>query len=221
MRRLPATAAVVVAALVMVSTTHGDPLLRYSWDQCDPVVTNKDFSGPMVYRQTLSAVDLPVGFVGFQIVLSFTDLPPAWQFMEGGCAGPERLSASPLVPGCDAIPGLELQVFYAPIVTEPGPHVELVVIGSTKQPLTADPGRRYGLATLEFDHASSGTTCGGATEPVCAHVRYADSYQTHSIVTFVTVEDFVGWNDPPNTLGCPGATRGRAGTWGRVKAIYR
>ena len=215
------TLALAVAALATVSTAQADPTLRYSWDQCDPVVRNKDFSGPGVYRQTLTATDLPAGFSGFSIGIALTGPFPAWQFFDFGCQGADRFTAYPTVEGCGGIPGLVLTYWaLQPPVTH-GNHF-IVVQGYVDPPLPADMPGRTGLVTLEFDHARSGTTCGGEGQPVCFVALHA-SYELpgYLIVPFPIVDDYVSWQDAGNSLGCPGATPASTRTWGHIKALYR
>jgi len=222
MRRLPVYLAFAFAALTVVAAVHDEPQLRYSWDQCDPVVLNKDFAGPAVYRQTFSAVDLPAGFNAFSISIGLTGPHDAWLFYEGGCQGAERFTAVPRVAGCEEIPGLELQWIMQPPVTPDDPF-GIGVTGYLDPPLAADIPGRVGLVTLEFDHALTGTTCRGETSPMCFHVSYP-TYNLAGVpfqLPFAVVDNYISWQDAPNTLGCPGATPVRAQTWGRVKVLYR
>jgi hypothetical protein len=92
-----------------------------------------------------------------------------------------------------------------------------------------EPSLRYTVMQVEFDlrNAAAGPQpepfCGGADIPLCLHiVRAGYAYKGgHDELPWVLENDYVTWQDPANTLGCPGATQRASSTWGRLKGLYR
>jgi hypothetical protein len=92
------------------------------------------------------------------------------------------------------------------------------------------------VARFDFDH-SAPDTCGCIERPICIRITKA-SYIDESITeySFGIEREFVLWNDPANSTGCPSsggelATRGdgtcaqptavSSRSWGSIKASYR
>src|SRR5262245_14666128 len=68
------------------------PLMRFSWNDCDPLVTRRDFTGPDVYTQTVSALGLDAAVSSFHLLMRVNpSLPNAWVFADlcggFGCPG--------------------------------------------------------------------------------------------------------------------------------------
>ena len=120
----------------------------------------------------------------------------------------------PGVAGTDAIPGATLDVQTQMPVCWPRTLMIEVVL-TLNPPFTFDPSKRYGIATLSYDHpasvagpAADATHCGRADVGLC-------------LVPAGNVGSFelplLTWQRG----ACSGPTKTRAGTWGPLKQAYR
>jgi hypothetical protein len=220
-------------AAALPTAAGAAPMLRYSWDACDPPVpTDKSWAGPGIYTQVLSVSGLASPISGFGVSIGWgTYISSAWSFYDGGpcwgsgvaCQGSARLTAVPTGGSCASIPGSTLTVM--PLfcgITDP--HWNLYIRGVIDPPLEPDPGTRYTLAVLQYDHrrSAAGTqdpavACGDAEQGRCFAIASAGT----STEPLLFENGFVSWQDPANLSGCPGSTPVRNHTWGRIKSLYR
>jgi hypothetical protein len=157
---LLARALLLASLLLFASTTHATPSLRYSWDDCAPLVLDREFSGPQHYVQTLSVTGLTQPLTVFRVLVMFgPGWPDAWRFDGVGCQGSSRLAVTTTAAGCDNVPGLAVTVLMYAGVTE-GRFIE--ISGFAPAGPAPDPSTRYVLARLDFDHSAS---VAGASAP--------------------------------------------------------
>src|SRR5262245_2142214 len=89
------------ALLLLAASAHAAPSIRYSWDACDPLVLDREFTGPGIYAQTLSVVGLSFPFTSFEASIAIgPGQPSAWAFFAGGCQPMNRLMSGPVADGC-------------------------------------------------------------------------------------------------------------------------
>ena len=219
-----ARAFLLAALLLLASDVHAAPSLRYSWDDCAPLVLDREFTGPAHYTQTLSVTGLTEPLTSFLVVIAAGDLD-AWQFHDyGGCQGSSRLAATTAAAGCTSLPGLELTVSMFPGVTDHRLH--LTVSGTVPAGPAPDPAARYVLARLDFDHSLTVTGypapssyCGMGDYQQCFGIEYVTL--NGSGVGYAYDNSMLTWNLPQSPGQCPFPVPTRATTWGRLKAIYR
>ena len=85
-RSLVRTRAFLLAALVLLaSTVHAAPSLRYSWDDCAPLVLDREFTAPGHYVQTLSVTGLTQPLTSFEVSVVMGGGLDAWEFFDFGC----------------------------------------------------------------------------------------------------------------------------------------
>lgn len=230
-----------LALVVWISASaSAGPLLRYSWDDCDPVVPRQDFTTATTYTQTVSALALeePVHDFNLLIRASTTGyLPPAWLFADlcenvyyscypGSCQPTGRASTLLAGTACDTIPGLQISAhylfpFYGPF------NVYLVVVGTADGSFVPDPGRRYTLIRIAFDHAlsvaGSGApgTCGGADDPLQFEIGESqlNGVDQRGVATWENC--LLTWNREWISPQCPLIVPVRNRTWGQIKTLYR
>ncbi len=228
--------AVALVALATHTTgARSEPVLRYTWGDPDAVRTEQSFAGPGVYRQTVSVTGLSGSVEEFWVDLSTGRCwgrPDAWAALCGfdglDCAGRTGfLTWTPAVAGCAVIPGLTLGVGASGRVTDP--NGILFIHATIDPPLVADPGTRYAIATLSFDHSYSvsgggdATHCGSADGPFCFGVqRAAFKVLTPDGYDWIIPdyeEHALSWQ---STAGaCFDAVPARGSSWGRLKTMYR
>ena len=83
MRSSARTRALRLAATVLIATSAAaaPPSIRYSWNECDPLVLDRDFTGPAHFSQTLSVTGLTQPLTSFQVsVIIAAGQPDAWRF---------------------------------------------------------------------------------------------------------------------------------------------
>ncbi len=226
-----ATPSFVLALLLTASTVGAEPVLRYTWGDASGLVVNQSWSGPHTYTQTLSATGL-TGQVSRVELRLWTNVvtPPAWWMTVNGvapasdCAGHPAFLASPDAAGAQTIPGATVSAegWYR-YVTSIRPWMYVTV--AIDPPLAADPGVRYGLATLTYDHTNSalGPTgpCADADKPYCFVVIYADVLVDGTWQTPTLEAGTLSWQNESGETDCWMVVPARPTTWGRLKAIYR
>lgn len=227
MRNAPAGlfTALVAAGVTSAAIAHARPVAHYNWNDCGPFVRDQTGAGPLVYAQTFSITGLTPGTqrVTFFVTINLAPWTQAWEFQSGGCAGPGRLTASPEAAGCDAIPALAMTKVWMSLPDDAA-AANLIVSCDLDPSFVPDPARRYGFATVRFDHALSGTVCGGEYAPMC-FLLDATVLEGISGIAVADVEhDRLTWNDPsdepncaPRLTGLPAART----SWGRVKTVCR
>ncbi len=227
-----ASASCLLALMLAASAAGATPVLRYTWGDASGVVVNQNWSGPHTYTQTLSATGL-TGQVSRVELFLWTNLatPAAWRMTIMGpapatdCMGYSAFFASPDAAGAQSVPGVTVSAEgWGSYVTTPiRPWMSVVV--AIDPPLAADPGVRYGLATLTYDHTNSalGPTgpCAHAETPFCFVVIYAgvladDTWQVPTLEAGT-----LSWQNEGGATDCWMVVPARPTTWGRLKAIYR
>jgi hypothetical protein len=232
-----ALSAVLLPALgvtsLLIVPAHAMPIARVSWDDCDPVVTNKSWSGPGTYVQVVSAVGLAPGLQAVGLGFVMGGLTDAWWFSDDqfdhGCHPPADLAMSSTGTGCAAAP--VTQFTFEPYLglTNPfvGGYSVFVYFDANFAP---DPAVRYTLVRLAFDHSNSvaGPStpghCGSADVPKCFALVGSYYSGLPNPTGLVFDSDYLTWQDFNDSHGerpCPLAVPARATTWGQIKGMYR
>ncbi len=230
MRLVPLLSAALLAGLAGLATNPAAsaPSVRWVWGPPGALTANQDFAGPAVYTQTLSVTGVS-GTVGWLHFGAFTGggvspgFPPAWWMLKAptglDCQGRPSLSASPFVTGTEPVPDLVATVQASAGLTDPI-HGYVEVYAVIDPPFAFDPDKRYGIATLRFDHAASvagagdATHCGGADAPMC-FLMLGGNAGTQELANDVPLLSWQG------AEGCVGVVPVRRSSWGEVKLIYR
>lgn len=225
-----------VAALVAVAVgpaNAGNGVLRLSWDDCDPIVLNKNWSGAEQYKLVLSVTGADIPNAGHRSqVLIGPDVPEAWRFDADGCnTGQISISYNALSKICTSFQGaqpLGLSQYSYDLVTGRA-TLDIANAYDTFNPLLAE---RYTVWQVTFDHAFSAPGdedpslfCRFAAQPLCfvllapvSEVLLVDGTKQ----AFDGADnEWVSWQDPANELGCPLPTQTNSTTWGKVKGLYR
>lgn len=213
----------LASLLLFASTAHAAGSLRYSWDDCAPLVLDREFTGPGDYVQTLSVTGLTQPLTSFQVdVVVAASQPDAWQFYDFGCQGSSRLTVTTTAAGCGSVPGLAVTAGMYPGVTDHRLHI--TISGTAPAGPAPDPSARYALARLNFDHSASVAglsappgKCAGADFLQCFGIEYATLNGSAPVLENGTLT----WNLPSAPGVCPIPVATHAATWGRLKAIYR
>ncbi len=230
--------AIALASAAWASTcAAAGPLMRYSWDDCQPVVPSKYFTIPGTYTQTVSAMGLegPVQDLTLVIGFQFQSIPSAWQFADlcqpfncpffPPCQSPGRISMLLGGSACDTLPGLALSASYWFKLTPPISGI--TITGSGAGAFTPDPMRRYTLVRFAFDHSHSvagaggSGTCGGADQPLSFLIGdlFLNGVDQRARATWENC--VVTWNSPAFQGDCPLVVPVRNRTWGQIKSFYR
>lgn len=227
-------AVALVATAGLAAGARGAPVLRYTWGDPDAVRPEQWFTGPGVYQQTLSVTGLSGSVEEFSVGIVFGScwvVPGIWPSLcrdEHDCAGRTGFFTwTHAVAGSAPIPGLTLEIYPFGATTHPFGWVS--IHGRIDPPLVAEPGTRYAIATISFDHSYSVTGegdsvhCGGYETPFCFSLEGAE-FQMSAPGGFVTVvPDYetyaLGWQRTGAT--CPNAVPARSSSWGRLKTMYR
>jgi hypothetical protein len=216
------------------------PDVRLSWDNCDPIVLNKDFNLPTdSYKIIISGDGFDGTFQGneFQITIaaydfSTTPLVDSWHFESGGCnAGQFSASTAGLTKACPAFEGarpLPLTQFAINDARDPINTARIQGFNAF-DPFVATGATRYTMWQLIFNHAFTvvgpsdpAVACGLGEKPVCFILRsFGVLDATNTVIPVVRENSVVTWNDPTNPGGrCP-ATPVLPTTWGQIKNTYR
>jgi hypothetical protein len=231
--------------------------IEASWNACAPIVSDRVLpSGATTSRLYFSVTGLTGTVKGFDIRFSYGSQfagdcgalhpPDAWRFDDAGCEGLANLvqfkttSTDPACPQLTGPVGLDLtKINYDPLIG----RERIIIARSWTTPITADPGIRYQIANVTFDHtyAVSGPgdppqTCGGFEQPICftfqgsqgAHGdcdpygqnAYLDGNgEQHSFGAFPSV--IATFRSDASSVTCNGATPATPKTWGALRAQYR
>src|SRR5262245_40895263 len=104
--RILTCAVVLGAALLEPSRVGAAPVGRVSWDDCAPLVVNKNWSGPGIYVHVVSAIGLENGTQSVTYFVDTGQFPDAWVFPDATfppwCHPPVGLTA--LGTSCPAAP---------------------------------------------------------------------------------------------------------------------
>ena len=231
---LLALSALSLAVAMPAAAQRGSVSL--TWTQCDPVVQNLDFTAPgQVANLILTATgaeDMHKGW-RFRVLVgeNLTDpLPNAWRFDADGCnVGQLSLNTAALNKACPGWQGTNpLPIFNFGHEADKPNTATLDMLNAYD---TADPvaGTIYTVWQALFNHTFSDVgpqdpalACGNAETQICFWLFYTEFLQPD--LTFGPFDsignDYVTWNDPGNTNGCPNV-QNQNSTWGRVKGLYR
>ena len=229
------SASCLLALLLGAASAGATSVLRYTWGDPSGVVLNQDWAGPQTYTQTLTVTGLTGQVTRIHVTL-WTNMvtPQAWYMTINGaapandCLGHPAFFASPAVAGAQALPGATLSaVGWWFGITSPRPRIELDV--TLDPPFTADPGTRYAIATLTFDHANSATgtaypptACGDADQPFCFVVNYPwYGRADYTVVGMALEQDAISWQNAAGTTDCHVVVPVKPTSWGQLKSIYR
>ena len=227
-------AALSLAVAMPAAAQRGS--LRMSWTNCDPVVQNLDFTAPgQIANLVLSvagAEDMHKGW-RFKVLIGqnlSNPLPNAWRFDADGCnIGQLSMNTAALNKACLAWQGTDpLPIFnFGHEADKPN----TATFDCLNAYFTADPvaATRYTVWQAAFNHLFSdagpqdpAVACGNAETQICFWLFYTEFLNPDlTFGPFDSIsEDFVTWQDPGNTNGCP-TVQNQNSTWGRVKGLYR
>jgi hypothetical protein len=210
----------------------GNGSLRLSWDNCDPVVVNKDWTTNIQYKLVMSIANADVENNGNrQWVIIGPNVEDSWRFDADGCnVGQLGVSYNALDKACLAFQGAQPlglnQYRY-----DAASGTATLDISNTYDAFTPLLASRYTVWQATFDHAFSATgmqdpavACGFAENPLCFWI---DPTKWELLLVGGTKEgfdapdnDWVTWQDAGNTLNCP-VVQAQSSTWGKVKGLYR
>lgn len=208
------------------------PSFRLSWDDCNVVITNRNWSGPGTYALVLSGTGFDGSYTQFDVPFLFDPLyvAPAWDFAtadyHGGtiCHSASLMTASQGPSACPAYPATALFKGMYKGAT----RADMYMDGFLDPAFVPDPAQRYTLMRLEFDHSQSAEgvqaypACGGVEEPMCVAMHHASLRLASGYYSALVLENsYVTWQDPSNLRQCPNATPAAPRTWGALKAQYR
>lgn len=234
-----ALAALTVAAAVPAEAQVVKGSVRISWDNCDPIVVNKDFTGPgQVARLIGSVTNVNDPHRGYRIRVGIrggsTPLGDAWRFDATQCnAGQASLNTAGLSKTCAAFQGgapvpVLLYGYEVPGDNEPN-SATLDVLNAYNSVLGPfNPADRLTLFQVSFDHAFSATgprdpavACGYAERSLCISMRGTEWLNPDlSSDQFGIENEQLGWNNADPVTNCT-SVQLEATTWGRVKGLYR
>jgi hypothetical protein len=208
------------------------------WDVCAPggaASVNKDFVGPVIYKQVVSVLGAEEISQGWEVSISIgaggAGYPDAWRFdaLPLGCNGGQLSATSAaLSKACPALEGGR-PLFLTQFAYDAGTDKALLQMFNAYDPFDPVATTPYTLAQLNYNHAFSvvgpadpAQACGHAERPMCFHiVRSGYLNAQNTVVPLPVGQEFVTWQDPANTLRCPGATASVPSTWGQIKNVYR
>ena len=225
----------LLALLAWTAPGAADPFAALNWNRCESNPPNVSFAGPAVYRQVISGAGFGGTVRGYMVRLHVTAanvydfpsivLPDAWRFdRPGGCQAEHLAISIPSTP----CPGLSpVQNSFAVSYDFNGFDLD-ITLHAAFDPVQPDPGTRYTLFALDFDHARSATgshdpaaACGGAEQRVCFVIR--DARWTDANLQFhpISFEPFFGvsWQDDGSS--CFGDLPVQPSNWTALKALYR
>jgi hypothetical protein len=230
-----------ILALLVASTAHATPIVRYTWGTPAALVVDQPWAGPGLYTQSITVTGLSGLVSAFDVTIANGPFGArAWLALFSpfplnpptpDCLGGPGFEIDPVVPGATTIPGgtVTALVSSGPVsITTPvivstiRLHVDIV------PPLVADPAGRYAIATLLFHHerseaGTSGSLCGGADEPHC-FALIAVSRVGGGVTTPLAQENgLLSWQGAGlRTADCLRlATPTHGSTWGELKVRYR
>lgn len=230
--RILATSFLFAGTLFVAGNAYADGALRLSWGTCDPIVANQQFAPGLAnfLVTSISGEDRQNRGCRVQVAIG-PNLGDAWRFDADGCnTGQLSLNTAGLNKACPAFQGGAPVpiVLYGHGVDGPG-TATLDVLNAYNSVTAPDPATRYTLAQALFNHTFSeagpqnpAVACGNADQPLCFALTYTEYLNPDlSSDVFGIENDYVTWNDPANTTGCPSGTQNETTTWGRVKGLYR
>jgi len=222
---------VAIAVFVASPASAGNGDLRLSWDFCDPLVKNKDYTGMDNYVLVLSVSNADVGNKGYRTKVLFgPNNAEAWQFYPGGCQD-GQLSVSPHSASSDCPPyGGSGSFNFLAEYGDNGDGSATLNVVKTYGAFFPVPANRYTMWQAVFDHwfstAGDGDPaqfCRFAEDPMCVKMPPVSAeilLLDDSGDVYELENDWVTWNDPTNQIGCP-LVQTLSHSWGRVKGLYR
>lgn len=236
--------AITSLALILAGAAQAQPVYDYAWGGCfgtpgavGPTSQTLGWTGGFSpYHQFVSATNVssPPGESVFGHELSIRvgpNVPDAWRFDADGCmtANFGQITYNTLgVAGC---PGLRVGAESASNAYQYDPVTQKALInvatGYSDGRLEPDPAALFLLYNFQFGMASAGSVCPGELDPLCFHIMRVALGIGETPLSAVLVPaiagqwDWVTFNDPDNTTGCPGVTQVEESTWGQVKGLYR
>jgi hypothetical protein len=233
----------ILASLLLLAAVTGTasavPAVRISWDNCTPLIINKDITPGSTASLFASVGGQDQGHKGYEIQMRLgtgsAPLPDAWRFDADGCQGPalvalDHLPSGTLVKTCPAMQGNLQSVQVKAYDYDASSGKARIAVFNTYpagQP-TANPATRYFMARAGFDHSFSvdgettpGVDCGRLAAPICVHGVAANWLDINgATLAFAYENEFVNSRDPNNLSRCPGATPTQPITWGKIKDQY-
>ena len=135
-----------------VLAANGD--IRLSWDDCDPLVQNKDYTGPSVYDLVLSVANADVANNGHRTKTMFgPNIPEGWEFGAGCQTGQMAVSHSAVNKACPAYQGSNSLGLNQDGENQDG--TAILDIANAYDLLTPVLGTRYTMWKAAFDHGFS------------------------------------------------------------------
>jgi hypothetical protein len=228
----------VIGALIPAAdyAIAGNGILRLSWDQCDPVVQNKNWAGPILYSLVLSVSDADVTNLGHRTKVKIgPKVAPAWRFDANDCnSGQLFVTHNDVSKTCLAFQGedpLGLNQYRYELST--GIAV-LDVTNVYPEGFTPVAAERYTLYQATFDHFWSDVgpqdpsiACGFVEEPLCFVLQIHDTeivlppFPGHKVAFSGVDNAVVTWQATANPIACEDPVQGHQRTWGRLKGLYR
>ncbi|MGH7724645.1 MAG: hypothetical protein ACREOU_04385 [Candidatus Eiseniibacteriota bacterium] len=221
------------------STASAVPAVRMSWDNCTPLVVNKDVAPGTIAGLYGSVVGQELPHQGYEVWLLLGGGGPiadAWRFDSDGCQTPAGIALDHTAPTavsktCPSFQGLLASVQVKTYDYDPSTGKARAVVANAYPAGILNPvlTQRYFLMRANFDHTFSvngptnpGVDCGGLERGVCVHVTRANWLDLAGItIPFALENEFVTARDPANDTRCPGATPVETKTWGQIKDAYR
>ena len=210
---------------VVVGAAHAQgPLVRLSWDGCDPQVPDKVWSGPHQYQLFVSLIgetEINSGHDS-QIVVA-PDIQDAWRFDDAGCQGAAYVTFN--AGGTKTCPAMQGDgpLGITAYMYDPETKNVTMRMANTYNAFVPDPATRYALWVITFDHQYSvpgpgdpGLTCGNALAGSFFDI-FTDVLTTagpYQHCQHQPGDHVVTWNGGPPTPTTPM-------TLGKVKALYR
>ena len=218
-----------VAVLAASPVLAGNGGVRLSWDDCAPLVVNKDFTTNTVYTLVMSISNSDTENNGHRTLVKVgNNIQEAWQFWSLGCQdGQLAISNSAVSKACPAFMGsdpLGINLFK-----DENDGTASLDAANTYDNFAPLAGQRYTLYKASFDHAFSVAgdgnpvlVCRFAGDQLCFAVTKTEMLLVDRSTEPIGIDGgFVSWNDPQNELQCPGAIQVQNQSWGRVKGLYR
>jgi hypothetical protein len=229
----------LLVPLFLADPAEAAGTVRIDWDSCpnaSPV--NKTIVPGQVVSLFVSVTGQSATHTGYRTVIDVVPatgapFPDAWRFDENACQGSDFIRIGHRLTVVNALclnfqgsASSTQQKSFVYDAQAGRAHIELVNT-YTHTPLSADPGQRYFLMQVLFDHTFSvngpgdfPATCGGLDRETCFSIASAGYYDTGDVETPWTVErGVISANDPGGA--CAGVTPAHATTWGAIRGRYR
>jgi hypothetical protein len=226
MRLLVCAVAACAALVAHANSAAAAPVGRISWDDCTPIVVNKSWAGPGIYVHVISSTGLENGTQSVRYFVDTAAFPDAWIFPDqdfpSWCHPVPGLTA--LGTSCPAAPVTSSQYHYIPWLTQPrGSYIVQIGLDPAA---SYDPGQRYTLCKISFDHSHSVVGYSPPSSGDCGDVERSVCFASGMLVDLgdgphqiAMDSEFVQWQAEPGAI-CMGAVPARASTWGQIKSQY-